>query len=309
MVGEKKPAKTLPRVVVETRFAKKPRETRRALGARRDGEASFPAAPPESEIPSSYGETLRELKTRIQSARLRTVIAANASMIVLYWELGRIILARQEREGWGAKVIDRLSVDLREAFPDMAGLSPRNLKYMRAFAAAWSGAPIVQRVAAQIPWRQHQALLDKLDDQDLRVWYAKKTAEEGWSRDVLAIQIDRRLHEREGKAITNFKDALPPADSDMAAQVFKDPYRAPLVQVEGEGAGRVRAARRGRSNRRRQLGEGARRNAAQGVRGRAADRRAARGGADAPWEEDARHAMSARLEKEIRKNLRGLGYG
>lgn len=106
-------------------------------------------------------------------------MAANASMVLPYWEMGRTILVRQEREGWGAKVIDRRSVDLREAFPDMAGLSPRNLKYMRAFAAAWNEEPIVQRVAAQIPWRQHQALLDKLHDQKLRVWYAQRPPKKG----------------------------------------------------------------------------------------------------------------------------------
>jgi len=214
MATKKKPAKT-DRAVSETR---------RALGVRPDGQAMFPAAPPRSELPDGYGETLQALKAQIQKTRLRVVLAANATMIQLYWEMGRTILTRQEREGWGAKVIDRLSTDLREAFPDMSGLSPRNLKYMRAFAAAWTDEEFVQRVAAQIPWRQHQALLDKLDDQMLRVWYAQKTAEEGWSRDILALQIDRQLHERQGKAQTNFAHTLPPVDSDMATQVFKDPY-------------------------------------------------------------------------------------
>lgn len=216
MAAKKKAAKKATSAVAEDRLA---------LGrAREDGQARFPAAPPVSELPGDYGETLRELKAQIQKARLRTVLAANAAMIELYWRVGTVILARQAEEGWGTKVIDRLSADLRTAFPDMQGLSARNLKYMRAFAAAWTERVIVQRVAAQIPWRQHQALLDKLDDQSLRVWYAKKTAEEGWSRDILALQMDRRLHERQGKALTNFPTALPPADSDMAAQIFKDPY-------------------------------------------------------------------------------------
>ncbi|MBI3104095.1 MAG: DUF1016 domain-containing protein [Candidatus Rokubacteria bacterium] len=145
-------------------------------------------------------------------------------MVLLYWDIGRMILDRQERAGWGAKVIDRLSSDLREATPEMQGLSPRNLKYMRAFAAAWPEREIVQRVVAQLPWRQNIALLERLDDEKTRLWYAEQTLQQGWSRDILALQIDGRAHERRGKALTNFKATLPPADSDMAAQVFKDPY-------------------------------------------------------------------------------------
>jgi len=127
-------------------------------------------------------------------------------------------------EGWGAKVIDRLSHDLKGAFPDMGGFSPRNLKYMRKFAESWPDRSIVQRTVAQIPWRSNLALLDKLQDNETRLWYAQKTIEYGWGKDMLAIQIDSRRHEREGKAINNFPVALPPIDSDMAQQVFKDPY-------------------------------------------------------------------------------------
>ena len=124
----------------------------------------------------------------------------------------------------GAKVIDRLSHDLKSAFPDMGGFSPRNLKYMRKFAESWSDRSFVQRTVAQIPWRSNLALLDKLQDNKTRLWYAQKTIEYGWGKDMLAIQIDTRRHEREGKAINNFPVALPPTDSDMAQQVFKDPY-------------------------------------------------------------------------------------
>src|SRR5450830_344889 len=127
------------------------REERNAIGRRRE-DAMFPVAPPRAGLPRDYAETLHELKQRIQKERLRTVLAANSAMVLLYWDIGRTILARQDRAGWGAKVIDRLSADLREAFPDMKGFSPRNLKYMRAFAAAWPEQAIVQRVIAQIPW-------------------------------------------------------------------------------------------------------------------------------------------------------------
>jgi predicted nuclease of restriction endonuclease-like (RecB) superfamily len=106
----------------------------------------------------------------------------------------------------------------------MQGLSPRNLKYMRAFAAAWPDRQIVQEVLARITWYHNIALLEKLSDPEARLWYAYKAYEEGWSRNILLLHIERCLHERQGKAITNFPDTLPPADSDMAAQVFKDPY-------------------------------------------------------------------------------------
>ncbi len=198
-------------------------EERKSRG-RRFGDASFPVAPSRREVPESYAVVLGEIKERIRSERLRVVMAANASMVLLYWDIGQMILERQEKEGWGARVIDRLSADLRDAFPDMQGLSPRNLKYMRAFAAAWSDREIVQEVLAQITWYHNIALLEKVRDPQVRLWYARKGLEEGWSRNVLAMQIESRLYDRQGKAITNFPVTLPPGDSDMAAQVFKDPY-------------------------------------------------------------------------------------
>jgi predicted nuclease of restriction endonuclease-like (RecB) superfamily len=106
----------------------------------------------------------------------------------------------------------------------MQGFSPRNLKYMRAFAAAWPDASIVQAPLAQITWYHNIALLERLDDAESRLWYARQTLQHGWSRNVLTLQIDNRAHERSGKAISNFTKTLPPADSDMAKQVFKDPY-------------------------------------------------------------------------------------
>jgi predicted nuclease of restriction endonuclease-like (RecB) superfamily len=106
----------------------------------------------------------------------------------------------------------------------MRGLSPRNLKYMRAFAAAWSDRAIVQEALAQITWYANIALLEQLEDADTRLWYARKCREHGWSHNVLTLQIENALHERQGKAATNFPATLPPAESDMATQVFKDPY-------------------------------------------------------------------------------------
>jgi predicted nuclease of restriction endonuclease-like (RecB) superfamily len=187
-------------------------------------EARFPTAPAKADLPRDYADALGAIKRRIQEERLRVVLAANAAMVLLYWDIGRMILARQDRAGWGAKVIDRLAADLREAFPDMKGSSPRNLKYMRAFAAGWPKRAIVQGALAQIPWHHNIALLEKLYDPGERLWYARQAVEHGWSHNILVLQIDGRVHERRGKAITNFRDTLPPAESDLAAQVFKDPY-------------------------------------------------------------------------------------
>jgi predicted nuclease of restriction endonuclease-like (RecB) superfamily len=142
---------------------------------------------------------------------------------MLLWDIGGEILLRQEREGWGSKVVDRLARDLRSLFPDM-GMSPRNLKYMRAFAKAWPAAEKVPQPVAQIPWGHIRTLLDKLDDPDVRLWYATKTAENGWSRDVLVHQIEGALHLREGKGLTNFEETLPSPQSDLAQQISKNPY-------------------------------------------------------------------------------------
>ncbi len=196
---------------------------RLSRGRSRDG-AIFPAAPTAAAVPGDYLSTLADIKQRIQRERLRTVLAANAAMVCLYWDIGSLILDRQRNAGWGAKVIDRLSKDLRDAYPEMGGFSPRNLKYMRAFAAAWPEREIVQGVLAQIPWYQNIALLERLDDPTERLWYAEQTHREGWSQSVLCLQIERRVYARAGRAISNFEATLPPGDSDMVAQVFKDPY-------------------------------------------------------------------------------------
>jgi len=189
---------------------------------RRD--AIFPVPPISGELPENYAATLKALKSRIRTERLHVVMAANAAMVLLYWDIGRAILERQKNEGWGAKVIDRLSADLREAFPDMKGLSPRNLKYMRAFAAAWPDKKLVQAPLAQIPWYHHIALLEKCRSSEERLWYADQSAMHGWSHNILSIQIETQTYKRQGKLVNNFSRTLPPEHSDMAAQVFKDPY-------------------------------------------------------------------------------------
>lgn len=198
-------------------------DSRKRRGKDKDG-VIFPVAPNLSEMSDSYLDFIEKIKKEIQNQRLKVVLNANSSMICLYWNIGKAILQKQEEEGWGAKVIDRMAKDLKEAFPDMSGFSPRNIKYMRKFAECWPDFEIVQQVAAQIPWRTNLKLIDKLSTQEERIWYAQKTIENGWSSNVLDFQIQSRLLERTGKSVNNFPVALPPADSDMADQIFKDPY-------------------------------------------------------------------------------------
>jgi len=171
-----------------------------------------------------YEGFLRDLKQRIQAAQIRAALAVNSELVRLYWSIGRDILARQEEQGWGTRVIDRLSADLRREFPEMQGFSPRNLKYMRSFAEHYPDESIVQAVLAQIPWYHNIALLEKLSTIEERLWYARATVEHGWSRNVLVHQIETKLHERQGKAITNFERTLPAPQSDLAQQVLKDPF-------------------------------------------------------------------------------------
>jgi predicted nuclease of restriction endonuclease-like (RecB) superfamily len=198
-------------------------DARKVMGRALEGVA-IPVAESLVTLPEGYSSFFAAIKERGARERIKAVLAANAAMVSMYWDIGREILDKQLTAGWGAKVIDRLSHDLKAAFPDMSGFSPRNLKYMRKFAECWPDRSIVQRTVAQIPWRSNLALLDKLQDMETRLWYARKTIEYGWGKDMLAIQIDTGLHEREGKAINNFPIALPPLDSDMAEQIFKDPY-------------------------------------------------------------------------------------
>ena len=174
--------------------------------------------------PAGYAELLKEIKERVRAAQVRAGLAANRELLALYWDIGRMILARQEAEGWGAKVIDRLSRDLHAAFPGQQGFSPRNLKYMRAFADAWPDPQFVQQPAAQIPWTHHCMLLDKVQTRADRLWYAAKAIENGWSRNVLALQIQSALHTRQGRAVSNFPATLPPPQSDLGQQITKDPY-------------------------------------------------------------------------------------
>lgn len=190
-------------------------------------------------LPADYAAWLAELKTRIHSAQQRASLSVNRELVLLYWQIGRDILARQNREGWGAKVIERLAQDLRGAFPDMKGFSRANLLYMRAFAAAWPDDAIVQQAVGQLPWGHNLVLLTKLKTSEQRLAYAGRAIEHGWSRNVLAIHIERRLLEREGKAVTNFDLRLAAPGSDLARESLKDPYLFDFLGVGDEAGERA----------------------------------------------------------------------
>ncbi|HWZ49502.1 MAG TPA: PDDEXK nuclease domain-containing protein [Herbaspirillum sp.] len=175
--------------------------------------------------PQGYADWLAELKGRIHTAQQRAALAVNRELVLLYWQIGRDILARQTAQGWGAKVIERLAHDLRTAFPDMKGFSRANLMYMRAFAEAWPDAEIVQQAVGLLPWGHNLVLLTRLKDTQQRLAYAQSAVEHGWSRNVLNMHIETRLLERSGKATNNFETRLPKPQSDLARESLKDPYR------------------------------------------------------------------------------------
>ena len=193
---------------------------------------------PAAQMPSGYGQFLENLKARIQNARVKAALAVNQELVLLYWDIGRRILQRQESEGWGTRVVARLAQDLRRAFPDMRGFSRANLLYMRAFAAAYPDEAIVQQIAGQIPWFHNVVLIEKVKDPAARLWYARKTVEHGWSRAVLVHQIEGGLYERQGKAVTNFAMTLPSPQSDLAQQTLKDPYIFDFLSLSEDAAER-----------------------------------------------------------------------
>ncbi len=189
-------------------------------------------------LPADYPQFLAEIKARIAAARTRATLAVNSELISLYWEIGHEILDREQREGWGAKVINRLAADLRRELPDMTGFSRSNLHYMRSFAAAWprgeDSNEIVPQAVGQLPWGHIRCLLDKLDDSAGRLWYASQAVENGWSRRVLQAQIATDLRGRQGNALTSFDHALPAPDSELVRDAIKDPYNFEFIDCTGQ---------------------------------------------------------------------------
>lgn len=195
--------------------------------------------------PMNYANLLTDIKQRIRQAQTRAMLSVNAELIRLYWELGQMLDARQKVEGWGAAVIPRLARDIRNELPEVKGFSERNIKRMLAFYREYAGVEFVPQAVAQIeatakvpqaaalfscdlllalPWGHHLLLMEKLKDIQTRHWYMQATLTNGWSRNVLQMQIETAVHIRQGKATSNFDLRLPPPQSDLARQTLKDPY-------------------------------------------------------------------------------------
>jgi predicted nuclease of restriction endonuclease-like (RecB) superfamily len=189
-------------------------------------------------VPPGYAEWLAELKARIHSAQQRATLAVNSELLLLYWSIGQDFLARQAQAGWGAKVLDRVSRDLKTTFPEMKGFSRSNLMYMRLFAESWPDIQIVQQVVGQLPWGHNIALLTKVKDPAVRLAYAQHASRHRWSRAVLVMQIETKAHERLGMAVTNFSSSLPAPQSDLARESLKDPYRFDFLSLTTEATER-----------------------------------------------------------------------
>lgn len=199
-----------------------------------------------------YFEILNSLKQAIRRARVQASVTVNNQLLIMYWEIGNVILQQQQQQGWGSKVIDRLAADLKTEFPGFKGLSVRNLKYMRSFAAAWPGFVIVQPLVAQLqnndhreytimqplvaqlPWAHHLVLLNKAATPELRLFYLSQAARNGWSKSVLALQIEGQLHLRQGNTINNFEATLPKVQSDLARETLKNPYMFDFLDLGEE---------------------------------------------------------------------------
>ena len=192
-----------------------------------------------------YADLLGDIKQRVRHAQTRAVLAVNAELIRLYWDIGALIDSRQKNEGWGAGVIPRLARDLHNELPEEKGFSERNIKRMLAFhreypqlglvpqAVALSGtAPAVPQAVAlfepqllqAIPWGHHAELMAKVKDLPTRHWYMQATVQHGWSRNILVMQIESAAHHRQGRTVSNFASRLPAPDSDLVQQALKDPY-------------------------------------------------------------------------------------
>jgi predicted nuclease of restriction endonuclease-like (RecB) superfamily len=182
----------------------------------------------------SYTTFFSSLKQRVEASRYKAALQVNQELVLLYHYIGTQILKSQDEHGWGAKVIDQLSSDLKSAFPEMRGFSTRNLKYMRKFAQEYSEDEFVQEPLAQLTWYHHQTLLDKVSDKEERLFYIRETAQYGWSRGIMLMQMETGLHRRQGKAVSNFKEKLPSPLSDLAQYTLKDPYIFDFLSIGDE---------------------------------------------------------------------------
>lgn len=176
-----------------------------------------------------YAQILSDILQKIHKAQIKAAVAANKELALLYWSIGKVITEQQEKNGWGTNFIEKLANDLQNRLPGIAGFSRSNLFRMKAFFDAYSKSRTAVRQIDNlpifsIPWGHNVILLERIKDVEQRLWYAQKAIENGWSRSMLESWIESDLYNRQGKALTNFKDQLPKPHSDIAHQTLKDPY-------------------------------------------------------------------------------------
>lgn len=182
-------------------------------------------------ISKEYAKLLEHIKIDILQTQLKAALSVTKELTLLYWRIGKTLSEKMNEEGWGAKVVETLAQDLGKAFPGIAGFSLRNLRYMRKFAETYSDKNVATAVA-KIPWGHNIVILEKLQSNYQRLWYAKKTIENNWSRASLVMWIESDLYSRQGKAVTNFKATLPEPNSDLAEQTLKDPYNFDFLTID-----------------------------------------------------------------------------
>lgn len=184
---------------------------------------------------NEYSTLLQELIGKIQASHRNASAALNQELVLLYWNIGEELLQRQEHAGWGTKIIEKLAQDIKKHFPDTKGFSPRNLRNMRDLAREFPRKdPIWQQLLPNCPWGHLLQIMGKIKEPDIRKWYLRSCVEHGWSRNTLAMKIDSKLHLRKGAADTNFKNSLPPPQSDLAIETLKDPYIFDFLMLEDD---------------------------------------------------------------------------
>ncbi|MEA5402152.1 PDDEXK nuclease domain-containing protein [Arcicella sp. DC2W] len=190
---------------------------------------------------SEYKDWLRELKANIKKSQIKASLAVNSELIQLYWHLGKQIVEKQENAKWGSGFIDQLSKDLKEEFPSLGGFSAKNLRYCKAFYEYYSNPSIWQQLVSKletllfnIPWGHHILIIQRIKNQEEAIFYVQQTIENNWSRAVLDYQIETKLYQRQGKAITNFKNTLPEPESDLANALLKDSYNFEFLTLSSK---------------------------------------------------------------------------
>lgn len=176
-------------------------------------------------LDKDFNSFVKELKQKILLSQQQAIKAVNYELVLLYWDIGNSIIQNQKQQGWGAKIVENLSSELKKSFPNMSGFSIRNLKYMRQFADTYQDKTFVQEVLAQLSWYNNLTIMQKIKDESIRNWYIYKNIENGWSQSVLIHQIESNLYERtNNKKLTNFDNTLETSHSEMVQEVLKDPY-------------------------------------------------------------------------------------